>query len=325
MSGECDTTFRSMGSDVRLIIGPALLASAPPPWQAAEAARSYVERFAARLSRFSPASELSALNRDPRAVVPASPLLRAAVRAAVWGAETTGGLVDPTLTRALERAGYESSMDGVEPVPLVEALAAAPERRAARPDPSAAWRQIAIDDERGVVRRPPGLVIDTGGTGKGLCADAVAAQLAKHTRYVVDCGGDLAVGGVDAQLHPWQIDVAHPLSGEIICALRVASGGVATSGLNVRIWLDETGYHHHLLDPSTGSSAWTGLIGVTALGSCALEAEVIAKEALLRGEAGARAVLARYGGLIVREDGDVEQIGPVEAAAGRLARAGAGA
>jgi thiamine biosynthesis lipoprotein len=304
-----------MGSEVRLLIGAPLVPGDPDPCDAAERARAYVEDFAARLSRFSAASELSALNSDSREVVPASPLLRAAVHAAVWAAEATDGLVDPTLIPALERIGYGRSLDGAEPASLREALDAAPARRPARPNPRSVWRAIAIDDAAGHVRRPPGVTIDTGGTGKGLCADAVAHLLARYTRYVVDCGGDLAIGGVDSQLHPWEVEALHPLSGEVICAIRVACGGIATSGLNVRVWRDDAGYRHHLLDPSTGEPAWTGLIGVTALGSCALESEVLAKAALLRGAGAAREILAEHGGLLVHDDGDVERIGPLVAPA----------
>ena len=94
-------------------------------------------------------------------------------------------------------------------------------------------------------------MIDTGGTGKGLCADAVAHRLAGYTRFVVDCGGDLAVGGVGAQVEPYEIEVEHPLTGETIRTLRVAAGGVATSGLNVRVWRTPGGgFAHHLLDPA---------------------------------------------------------------------------
>ena len=60
-----------------------------------------------------------------------------------------------------------------------------------------------------------------------------------YTRYVVDCGGDLAIGGVGAQLEPYEVEVEHPLTGETIRTVEVASGGVATSGLNVRVWRDE--------------------------------------------------------------------------------------
>ena len=141
-----------------------------------------------------------------------------------------------------------------------------------------------VDDEAGTIARPPGVLLDTGGTGKGLCADAVARRLGGYTRFLVDCGGDIAVGGLGAQLEPYEIDVEHPLSGEIIGRVRLDRGGIATSGVNVRVWRRPDGrFAHHLLDPSTGEPAWTGLIGVTALGSSALEAETLSKLALLEG------------------------------------------
>ena len=230
--------------------------------------------------------------------MPCSPLLRAGVRAALWAAWRSGGLVDPTLVRALEGAGYACSRDGCDPAPLLHALETAPPRRPARSDRAARWRQIAVDDRRAVVIRPPGLEIDTGGTGKGLCADAVAHRLAPYTRYVVDCGGDLAIGGVGAQIDPFEVEIEHPLSGETIRTVTVGTGGVASSGLNVRVWQGEDGrFAHHLLDPSTGEPAWTGVVGATALAPSALEAETLAKTALLLGPAGAAAVLQEHGGL----------------------------
>jgi thiamine biosynthesis lipoprotein len=313
MLDELDYVFHAMGSEVRLLIGRPLRPGAPAPLEAADRERAFVLDFARRLSRFEPGSELSALNRDERAEVPASTLLRAAVRAGAWAAERSGGLVEPTLVRELERAGYASSLDGARPASLVEALAGAPPRRAARASAGSRWREIFIDEQRGTVIRPPGVAIDTGGTGKGLCADAVAIRLGSYTRYLVDCGGDIAVGGVGAQLQPYEVEVEHPLTGLSIGSIKVARGGIATSGLNVRIWRDTDGrFAHHLLDPSTGRPAWTGLIGVTALGESALEAETLSKMALLRGPDGAHRVLAHQGGLIVHDSGDVERIGPVE-------------
>ena len=314
---ELDYTFQAMGSDVRLLIGERLLASAPPPLEAADHERAFVCEFSDRLSRFLPDSDLSALNRNPRASVLAAPLLRAAVRAGLWAAQRSGGLVDPTLVRALERSGYDHSLDGVEPASLQEALAEAPPRRAARPDPAARWQRVTVDDEAGTITRPPAVMIDTGGTGKGLCADAVAIRLKGYTRVVVDCGGDIAVGGVGAQLRPYEIDIEHPLTRRSIGSIKVARGGIATSGLNVRIWRREDGgYAHHLLDPSTGSPVWSGLIGATALGGSALEAETLTKMALLLGPEGARRVLAKRGGVVVHDTGEVEAIGCV---AGQIA------
>ena len=113
---------------------------------------------------------------------------------------------------------------------------------------------------------------------------------------------------------PIEVFVEHPLTGERAYVLRLGSGAVATSGLNVRIWRGGDGrYAHHLLDPSTGEPAWTGLIGATALGDTAVEAETFAKAALLSGPEGGRAILAERGGLLVHDDGRVETVGPLSA------------
>ncbi len=318
MSHELDYTFAAMGSEVRLLIEPPLLPGLPPALEAADRERAFVWEFARRLSRFVPDSELSAFNRDRRRVVPASRLLRAAVGAGVWAARRSGGLVDPTLGGALEAAGYVASMAEQTPAALSDALAWAPPRRAAAPAGDSRWAQIAVDDEAGLIDRPASITFDTGGTGKGLCADAVACRLGGYGRYLVDCGGDIAVGGIGAQVRPFAVEVEHPLTGSRIATIPMRAGGIATSGLNVRIWRDRAGgYSHHLLDPSTGTPAWTGLVGATALSpDGALEAETLAKMALLTGPAGARGVLAEHGGVIVHDDGAVEIIGPVECTAG---------
>lgn len=321
MSPLHDSTFHSMGSDIRLIVENPLLSRLPSATAAVERERIYIEDFAARLSRFRPDSELCELNGDPALEVRASLLLRTAVAAGLWAAERSGGLVDPTLLGEIEEAGYERSQDGCRPASLREALACAPPARPARSRVPGRWREIKVDNERGTVRRPPGLRIDTGGTGKGLAADAVAHRLRGYTRFVVDCGGDIAVGGIGHALEPIAVAVEHPLTGECVHTLRLAGGGVATSGLNVRIWTRPDGsFAHHLLDPSTGEPAWSGLIGATALAPSALEAETLSKMALLTGPAGGRRVLAQHGGVVVHSDGDVELIGPVDGGSSHGAR-----
>ncbi len=308
---EHDVSFDAMGSHVRFLIGDPP-EGAPPAREAAEAAREFIAGFDRELSRFKPDSELSRLNADERERVPASELLRRAVSAGIEAAERSGGLVDPTLVREIEATGYTGSRAGMAGAPLDAALAQAPPRRPARPSAEARWRRIAVDDERGEVVRPPGVLFDTGGTGKGLAADLVAERLKGYSRFVVDCGGDIRIGGSDALVRPYEVYVEHPLSGGRAFVLRLSRGGVATSGLNVRIWRDAEGrYAHHLLDPASGEPVWTGLIGATALGETAVEAETLSKTALLSGPEGAREALAGQGGLIVHDSGRVEPIGPL--------------
>jgi len=289
-----DLTFPCMGSQARLLVDSQATAAI---------CRAFLEDFEAALSRFRADSELCRLNADPRGRVPASELLRTAVRAGLWAAERTGGLVDPTLTGALEAAGYASTRRAPE-LRLSEALRLAPARRPA--SPRAHWRDIRVDGT--TITRPPGLRLDTGGTGKGLAADLLAARLEDGRRWAVDCGGDLRVCAGAGE--PFRVNVRHPLTGETIRELALTNGAVATSGLDVRLWRGAGGRPaHHLLDPSTGEPAWTGLIGATALAPTALEADTLAKAALLSGPGNAARWLTRHGGLVVRDDGDVEAFG----------------
>jgi thiamine biosynthesis lipoprotein len=80
---------------------------------------------------------------------------------------------------------------------------------------------------------------------------------------------------------------------------------VATSGLRTRIWRTDHGFAHHLVDPGRGRPAWTGVIQATALAPTALEAETLAKAALLRGPVAGRALLERRGGALILDDGTV--------------------
>jgi thiamine biosynthesis lipoprotein len=293
-----DDSFRTMGTIARVVRDAD---------GGADVAATLAEHDS-RLSRFDPTSELSRLNADQRACVPASPLLRAAVNAALRAAHMTGGLVDPTILGALRRSGYEQSRALVDPPPLQDALSSAPPRRPARPNPAARWRAVKVDHAAGVIRRPSGLELDLGGSAKGWAADLLTAGLERHGRCAVDCGGDLRVAA--ARGAPWEVRVCHPLTGATARTLLVRDGGVATSGIDARLWQRPDGvFAHHLIDPATGAPAWTGLIAATALAPTALEAEALAKAAVLSGPAaGRRLLLAHYGGVLVHDDGTVDTV-----------------
>jgi thiamine biosynthesis lipoprotein len=304
---EHERGFEVFGTHVRLLATEASHGRTRPLLEMLE---RRMHELHACLTRFDPDSELSRLNRDARPRVPVSATLERAVKGALWAARRSDGLVDPTLLGEIVRAGYGGSRAGTAAAGIETAIREAPARRPAGSAPAAAWRRVSAG--RGHVTRPPGVVLDLGGSAKGMAADISAAALAGHPAWAADIGGDLRIGGTAGVIR--LVEVEHPLGGAAH-HLALREGGVATSGIGRRLWRGEGGFAHHLLDPATGRPAWTGLIQATALAPTTLEAETLAKVALLSGAAGGRRVLRSHGGVLVHEGGDVEVVGDAAAPA----------
>ena len=290
--------FACFGSRCTVIVADARVAEAE---QAAAQARRRLLEWHGQFSRFEAGSELTRMNEAPDETVAVSPMMRRVVQAAVDAAGATGGLVDPTLVGEIEQAGYASPFDG-DGLPLAVALALAGDRAAARPAVQASWRSIRADRRTGSVTRPPGVRIDAGGIAKGVFADELSALLASYDAFVVDCGGDMRLGGRLGLAR--DVHVASPFDDSTLHTFRLSSGGVATSGIGRRSWLDPDGRPaHHLLDPASGRPAFTGIVQVTALAPTATEAEALSKAALLSGPDRADQLLV-HGGAIVLDDGN---------------------
>lgn len=307
---ETELAFDLFGSRVRL-----LAAGPPGPDRTTQVVLAEVEAMLRemheRLTRFDPASELCSLNADPSETVGCSEYLMTAAEGALAAAERSGGLVDPVMVEALEGAGYADSRSNAESVPLSVALQSAPERRAASPREDSPWKRIRVDRRAAEITRPVGVRIDLGGIGKGLAADLAASHLEGFASWCADIGGDLRLGGtagVDREIR-----IPHPL-GAADLEFSLSQGAVATSGLSRRVWRSSDGSRclHHLLDPSTGLPAWTGVIQATAVAGSAQEAETLSKAALLSGpERGGEILSAGAGGILILDSGETRGFGPL--------------
>ena len=235
---------------------------------------------------------------------PASALLRAAVGAGLWAAVRTGGLVDPT--RAARRCGARATprrWPAWPPRTWPTALAAAPPRRAARPAsrPRAGARS-RVDDARGrrpaPARRRARHRRHRQGPGRRR-ASPIGSR--RRERFAVDCGGDLRVGGDDAPDAPFEVEVAHPLTGEPRPRLWLGAGrdrhvgdrlaAVAAAGRRASPTT--------CIDPATGEPAWTGLVARhRARADRARGRDAGQGRAAQRPAAGA-ALLAEHGGVLV--------------------------
>jgi thiamine biosynthesis lipoprotein len=307
MSREATTTFSCFGSTCSVLVtgdGAAGTAEEAVAW-----ARGRLEHWHEEFTRFEPESDLSLMNEDRSHAVAVSAELAQLADLAQRAAELTNGLVDATLLAEIESAGYTTDL--ARSTDLRDALELAPMRAPAAPNPASRWNLVRVDRVANIVFRPPGVRLDSGGLAKGLFCDLLAEQLATHEAFAVDCAGDVRIGG-RAQLER-AIQVGSPFGPEFLHTFTVTEGAAATSGIGRRSWVDAQGRPcHHLLDPSTGRPAFTGIVQVTALAPQAAFAEICAKAAILSGPAHARPWLPG-GGLIVYDDGSHAVVEPIGA------------
>jgi thiamine biosynthesis lipoprotein len=267
----------------------------------------------AACSRFRPDSELrrvEELAADRPAEV--SPLLYDLLEVGCAVAALTAGTVDPTVGSALVALGYDRDFDEVPPQ---EAL----ELRTSVPAPG--WWRIALDPVCRTVSLPESVHVDLGATAKAFAADQAARTIAELAEcgVLVNLGGDLAIGGPSPS-RGWPVGIAaehrvDPLDADEV--VRLADGGLATSGTTARSWRRGGRMMHHIVDPWTGEACepvWS-LVSVVAP-SC-VEANAFSTAAVVWGD-DAPGNLSAYGvpARLVGGDGRVHYVGEWPLAAG---------
>ncbi|MFN2592086.1 MAG: FAD:protein FMN transferase, partial [Candidatus Dormibacteria bacterium] len=267
---------RALGTSLRVAV--AELACLEVARVAVDSALEAVDRAC---SRFREDGELARVHAAGGRETNISPLLASAIKAALHGARSSGGAVDPTVGNAVIAAGYDGDFDGVvRDGPAADG----------QPLRVPGWRLIQLDDVRGTLRLPPGITMDLGSTAKALAADlaARAAFRAVGCGVLVNLGGDMAVAGEPPQ-GGWRILVAEdsgaaeddPGEHEVIA---IRSGGVATSSTTVRRWRRGGVELHHIIDPRSGRPARGPWRTVTVVAATCLDANIAATAAIVRGE-----------------------------------------
>jgi thiamine biosynthesis lipoprotein len=253
-----------------------------------------------RWSRFVATSDITRANLAAGTEVTVHPDTIAVVSRALEGWRQTGGRFDATTLPALVDQGYTQSALSAAAAPLV------PGRRIG----TSAW--VMVDTARSTITLPAGSAIDLGGIGKGFAADLVADELvaAGAAGVLVNLGGDLSVRGVPNDDTSWYLGIEDPTARpKHLALLRVAVGGIATSGTTIRRWSTDGEARHHLIDPTTSRPAATGVMTATVLAADAATAEVFATAAMLLSPPDAATMLdgADLAGLVVGDDGSVHR------------------
>jgi thiamine biosynthesis lipoprotein len=272
--------LRAMATDVTLtVVAPAEVAG-----PALERAGAVFARVEASCTRFRADSPLMLANASGQEWHVVPPECFDTVSAAWQAYQQTGGLFDPRVLDALVRLGYDRTLPSAHlatdiPVSPVPAATGSIPARPWRPEFDAARQAVRLGEHP----------VDLGGIGKGLAVRRAAEQLATvGAPFLVEAGGDLAVGGDGPDGEGWLVGVEDPAPGppegpDLVAVLRLADRSCATSSVRVRSWKVDGRPVHHLIDPRTGRSCTTGLHAVTVVDTDAATAEVWSKALFVLG------------------------------------------
>ncbi len=296
------TTFRAMNTQIEMQLaldaGEGAAERVAAARAALAAATEGLRALEARLTRFEPTSELSALNRTAGEWFSASETLFEVVRLACAARDLSDGLFDPTILGALEAAGYDRSFDEIGQRELGPRPAAPTRRGGGRVD---------LDPARRAIRLERGVRLDLGGIAKGWIVDQIIdGPLSAYPHALVSAGGDLRARGGPQPDQPWMVGIHDPRpdalpapEGQLpyLAVVPLGSGALATSGALKRWWLVEGQRRHHLIDPRTGlpaeessapaplaagdDSSAERILTATALAPFCWQADILAKLLLL--------------------------------------------
>lgn len=135
--------------------------------------------------------------------------------------------------------------------------------------PAVDYTQLSLQEDGTAALRSSSSALDLGAVGKGAACDAAVAayQEAGVERAVVSVGGSVGVYGEKPFGQKWQVSVRNPDTDGALGVLSVSSGFLSTSGSYEKQFTEDGVTYHHLLDPSAGYPADSGLLSVTVWSS----------------------------------------------------------
>jgi thiamine biosynthesis lipoprotein len=237
-----------------------------------QAAEFEVQRLEKKFSRYLPDSITSTINR--RAGTGEVAIIDAETAGILHYADTlwhrSEGLFDLT-SGILRKAWNFKSAQLPEQAELNKLL------------PLIGWDKVVHDGES-VYLPEFGMELDFGGCVKEYACDAAATLLKMRGIHcaIVDLSGDMATTGSQGDGTPWRIAIAHPEKpGQAIAQVRLATGGLASSGDYERAIRIADKRYGHILNPKTG---WPidGLVAVSLLADQCLVAGSAATIAMLK-------------------------------------------
>lgn len=134
-----------------------------------------------------------------------------------------------------------------------------------------------------IAKKSRGTEFDFSAVAKGFGCDCVAGMFKRNgcDDYMVEIGGEIAVGGKSPRATAWRVMVDAPVSADTIvheklAVIEISDCGVATSG-NYRNYRDTSGGRvGHTIDPVTGYPRQTSTLSATVVAPSCMTADALA-------------------------------------------------
>ncbi len=235
-----------------------------------EAVGREVERIEGLLSRFLPASEISRVNES--AGIQSEKVsfdTYAVLSKAVEFSRACPGCFDVTIEPLIRlwNSG-KASLTPPDEASIQQAL------------PWVNYRDLILDPwEMTAGLSHIGQAVDLGGIGKGFAGDRIREVFKGFgvASAYSNLGGNVVALGAKPDGSPWQVGIQHPRQEDrLIGRVSVVDQSVVTSGDYQRYFIDGRGKRrHHILNPTTGYPAESGLISVSIVTQKSLAADAL--------------------------------------------------
>lgn len=215
--------------------------------------------------------------------------------------KASGGAMDPTMGQVIRLW----DIDGENPhIPEEEELNSLLE--------NVGYQKVTLDGDK--VTMPEGVTLDLGAAGKGIGCDAAKKVLEENPEVsaaIINLGGSSVMSyGTKPDGSSWQVAVTDPRDTEGDYLGVVSLNGtefLSTSGDYEKYFIEDGVRYHHILDPSTGYPARSGLTSVTVVCDDGLDADGLSTACFVLGKEKAEKLLESYDadGLFVDDSGHV--------------------